>query len=204
MKTPVVLLCTGGIGSGKSFVVKVFNTLGIPSYDCDSSAKELYDRDSELLESVVKVAGREILHEGKLDRRALASRLFADKELLARVEALVHPAVIRDFERWKSGCRSAIVIIESAILLERPNLSGVADRIVTVTAPEDIRLMRVMERDECTREEVLSRMGRQWDDSRRMAAADWVINNDGEQPLLPQILNIINTLNTENYGKDRS
>jgi len=204
MKNPVVLLCTGGIGSGKSFVVKVFNTLGIPSYDCDSSAKELYDRDPELLESVVKVAGREILHEGKLDRRALASRLFADKELLARVEALVHPAVIREFERWKAGCRSAIVIIESAILLERPNLSGVADRIVTVTAPEDIRLMRVMERDECTREEVLSRMGRQWDDSRRSAAADWVINNDGVQPLLPQILNIINTLDTENYGKDRS
>lgn len=200
---PIVLLCTGGIGSGKSFVVKVFNALGIPSYDCDSAAKDLYDRDSDLLAGVARIAGDDIVRDGKLDRKILASRLFADRQLLSEVEALVHPAVMRDFDRWKSERDCGAVIIESAILLERPGMRRQVDRTVVVTAPYDIRIMRVMERDCCSRREVISRMERQWSDSERIAAADWVIENDGRQPLLPQILNIIKNI-TYYYGKDRS
>jgi len=191
---PIVLLCTGGIGSGKSFVVKAFNTLGYPSYDCDAAAKELYDRDPQLLEQVAQLAGGEIIKDGRLDRKAFAERLFADKGLLSKVEALVHPAVIRDFEKWKQAQQGRVVIIESAILLERPNLKRVADRIIAVTAPRDIRICRVIERDGCTQDEVLARMGRQWSDEQRAKVADWVIENDGKQAILPQILNIIEKL----------
>lgn len=204
MKKPVVLLCTGGIGSGKSFVVKIFNALGVPFYDCDSAARGLYDRDHALLEGVARLAGGDIIRDGRLDRRAFAVRLFADRNLLSAVEALVHPAVTGDFERWKSAQDAGIVIIESAIMLERPGFSGLYDRTVAVTAPEDIRISRVMERDGVSRDEVLSRMERQWSDSRRVALADWTVVNDGLQPLLPQVLNIINTIHTENYGKDKS
>ena len=88
-----VLLCTGGIGSGKSFIIRAFNVLGVPSYDCDAAAKELYDRDAELLDGIVRLCGKEVLNDvGRLDRQALAARIFADASLLAEVEALVHPA----------------------------------------------------------------------------------------------------------------
>lgn len=201
---PLVLLCTGGIGSGKSFVVKIFETLGVPAYDCDSSAKSIYDTDPELLSRLQEIAGEGVIRDGRLDRKAFAERLFADKELLRKVEALVHPAVIRDFEEWKGRQDSAVVIIESAILLEKGPLARVADKVVSVVAPQNVRIGRVIERDHCTEAEVLSRMSRQWSDDQRVAASDWVINNDGEEPLLPQILNILETINKDEYGKDRS
>lgn len=201
---PLVLLCTGGIGSGKSFVVKLFETLGIPAYDCDSSAKSIYDRDPQLLCRLEEISGGGIVRGGRLDRKAFAGRLFADNALREKVESLVHPAVMQDFERWKERQKTEIVVIESAILLERPQLARAADKVATVTAPLDVRVQRVMERDHCTEKEVLSRMKRQWDDDRRRAASDWEINNDGQEALLPQILKIIEELNKENNGKDRS
>lgn len=201
---PLVLLCTGGIGSGKSFVVKIFEAMGVPVYDCDSSAKSIYDRDPELLSNLRRLAGGQIVNDGRLDRKAFAERIFGDRELLRKVEALVHPAVMRDFERWKSHRNAEIVIIESAIMLEKPGLSQMVDKVVSVVAPQEVRIGRVMERDHCSREDVLSRINSQWSDAQRMAASDWVINNDGEEALLPQIMKIMKTINTDNNGKDRS
>lgn len=201
---PLVLLCTGGIGSGKSFVVKVFETMGVPSYDCDSSAKSIYDRDPALLSRLQELAGSQIVRDGRLDRKAFAGRLFADGDLLQKVEALVHPAVMRDFEEWKGRQRADVVIIESAILLEKPQLARVADKVVSVVAPRSVRVERVVARDCCPPEEVLSRIKRQWSDRQRRAASDWVIDNDGRKALLPQIMKILETINTENNGKDRS
>jgi len=191
---PLVVLCTGGIGSGKSFAVKIFNTLGVPSYDCDDSAKSIYDRDPQLLSALVELAGKDIVRDGRLDRKTFAGRLFSDKELLQRVEALVHPAVMQDFERWKARQNASAVLIESAILLEKASLAAAVDKVVCVVAPLEVRIERVIERERCSREEVLSRMERQWSDEQRVAASDWVINNDGEQPLLPQILKVTETI----------
>lgn len=195
MKQSCVLLCTGGIGSGKSVVVRLFQALDIPSYDCDRAAKELYDRDPQLLAEVVALCGEEVLDaEGRLDRAALARKIFGDAALLAALEDRVHPAVIRDFEKWKEEQESALVVIESAILLEKPRFAGLMDYTVVVTAPEAVRIARVMRRDGLSEAQVRQRMAAQWSDEARLARADFVLENDNRQPLLPAVLEIIDKI----------
>jgi len=201
MKAPFVILCTGGIGSGKSVVVRLFRELGIPSYDCDLAARDLYGRDQQLLADVVRVAGPGILDaEGRLDRAALAGRIFADSSLLAAVEALVHPAVIRDFERWKAAQTAPLVVIESAILLEKPRFAGLADCTVAVSAPEEVRVARVMARDGLSETEVRRRMAAQWTDEARAAHADFILENNDQVALLPAVMMIIEKI--KENGKD--
>lgn len=195
MKQSCVLLCTGGIGSGKSVVVRLFQALDIPSYDCDRAAKELYDRDPQLLAEVAALCGEEVLDaEGRLDRAALARKIFRDAALLAALEDRVHPAVIRDFEKWKEEQESALVVIESAILLEKPRFAGLMDYTVVVTAPEAVRIARVMRRDGLSEAQVRQRMAAQWSDEARLARADFVLENDNRQPLLPAVLVIIDKI----------
>jgi dephospho-CoA kinase len=186
-----VLLCTGGIGSGKSVVVRVFQELGVPVYDCDRAAKECYDRDPQLLAEVVALCGEAVLDaSGRLDRAALSRRIFGDPVLLAAVEDRVHPAVIRDFENWKRQQESGLVVIESAILLEKPRFAGLMDFTVVVTAPEAVRIRRVMQRDGLTEAQVRKRMAAQWSDEARIAQADFVLENNDRQALLPAVLQI--------------
>lgn len=195
MKQSCVLLCTGGIGSGKSVVVRLFQALDIPSYDCDCAAKELYDRDPQLLAEVAALCGEEVLDaEGRLDRAALARKIFGDAALLAALEDRVHPAVIRDFEKWKEEQESALVVIESAILLEKPRFAGLMDYTVVVTAPEAVRIARVMQRDGLSEAQVRQRMAAQWSDEARLARADFVLENDNRQALLPAVLEIIDKI----------
>ena len=195
MKQSCVLLCTGGIGSGKSVVVRLFQALDIPSYDCDRAAKELYDRDPQLLAEVAALCGEEVLDaEGRLDRAALARKIFGDAALLAALEDRVHPAVIRDFEKWKEEQESALVVIESAILLEKPRFAGLMDYTVVVTAPEAVRIARVMQRDGLSEAQVRQRMAAQWSDEARLARADFVLENDNRQARLPAVLEIIDKI----------
>ncbi len=193
-----VLLCTGGIGSGKSFVVSILQAMGCPAYDCDARAKALYDEDPALLQEVVALTGREVLTpERRLDRKRLAARLFAEPKLKEQIEALVHPAVIRDFEPWKaaqealalesSAQQAPFAVLESAILLEHPQYRPLYDKVLVVSAPEELRVQRVMMRDGVSREAVLQRMASQWREEQRRAAADFIVENDGERALLPQI-----------------
>ena len=195
-----VLLCTGGIGSGKSYVVQALNALGVPSYDCDEAAKELYDRDPALLADVVAVCGPAVLDtDGRLDREALAARIFPDAALLAAVEALVHPAVIRDFQRWADGLPVDVplVVIESAILLEKPLPVRVYDSVLAVTAPESVRVARVMARSGMDEAQVRRRMAAQWSDEKRASRADFIVENDGRKPVLPVLLNILERINED-------
>lgn len=194
-------MCTGGIGSGKSYVIRAFNAAGIPSYDTDAAAKRLYDTDRELLDAVSEIAGKDVSVDGHLDRGLLASRIFADSSLLGKIEAVVHPAVIRDFRRWEEKQSVEVVIIESAIMLEKPSLRGVADYVLVVSAPEELRIKRVMERDGISREAVLSRMARQWNDRQREEYADFIIVTDERHQIVPEIVKIIETVKN---GKDRS
>lgn len=196
-----MILCTGGIGSGKSYVIRAFNAAGIPSYDTDAAAKRLYDTDRELLDAVSEIAGKDVSVDGHLDRGLLASRIFADSSLLGKIEDVVHPAVIRDFRRWEEEQSVEVVIIESAIMLEKPSLRGVADYVLVVSAPEELRIKRVMERDGISREAVLSRMARQWNDRQREEYADFIIVTDERHQIVPEIVKIIETVKN---GKDRS
>lgn len=198
---PRVILCTGGIGSGKSVVVRLFNELGVPSYDCDRAARALYDRDPQLLADVVELFGPEVLDaDGRLDRAALAARIFADGSLREALEARVHPAVLRDFARWKAQQAVPVVVIESAILLEKPQYAGTYDCVVVVTAPEAVRIARVVARDGTDAAQVRRRMAAQWPDAARTARADFVLENDDRQALLPAVLHIIEKVTED--GKD--
>ena len=198
MTTSKTILCTGGIGSGKSFVVKALSVMGVPSFDMDSCARGLYDRDPGLLAGVAALAGEDILENGRLVRSRLASKIFSSVQLLASVEALVHPAVLREFEEWKNIQTSAVVALESAILLQKPSLRRIPDYILYVTAPVEERIARVMERDGASREEVLRRMEAQTDCS---AEADFIIETNDRQPIIPALKEIIEKIKN---GKDRS
>ncbi len=203
-----VLGCTGGIGSGKSYVLAIFGKMGIPVYDSDSRTKALYDTDLELQAQLVKLLGNEVLVDGVVQRGVIAAKIFGNKELLAELEKIVHPAVVRDFCKWKESFKRVgefciptndkeavkeppFVIMESAILMEKPIVKAVADKILTISAPLELRIERVMARDNVGREKVLERMAAQWSNEQREACADFIIFADGKQALLPQIHKVI-------------
>ena len=196
--------CTGGIGSGKSFVSRIFAKLGYPVYFSDERAKMLYDTDGLLLEQLVELLGEDVLENGKINRAAMAGKIFGNGELLRKVESLVHPAVLRDFEKWKGEvCREAalqgntpsFVIFESAILLESQLVRSCADKVLHIKAPYELRIERVMERDRATREQVEARIARQWSDAQRDVLSDFVIFADSKRALLPQIAEVIDKMN---------
>lgn len=200
MENVKTLGCTGGIGSGKSYVSRIFARMGYPVYFSDDRAKLLYDTDPLLLQQMVKLLGEDILVEGKLDRKIVAGKIFGNAELLGEVEKLVHPAVLRDFYSWKEQVCKALaqqgrcpsfVLFESAILLEKPLVKGCADKVVNVEAPYDLRIERVIARDGVTKEQVEARIAAQWSDVQRDALADFIIFADSRRALLPQIMEVI-------------
>lgn len=162
MKT---VLVTGPIGSGKSAVCALLRERGLPVYDADARTKALYDRRPALVAAIGEALGTSVTTpEGRLDRARLAGLIFSDARTRARVEALVYPAVLQDFRRWRSRQKGApLVVLESAVLLSKPQFDGLADAVVLVSAPEQLRIARVMERDGCTREQALARMAAQED-----------------------------------------
>jgi dephospho-CoA kinase len=171
---------TGGIGSGKSIVSQVLKMLGVPVYNADSEAKRFYlDKD---------VRGRILSTFGTTDLKEIASQVFGSAERLQQLNAIIHPKVMSDFNDWVDRWtdRAQFVVMESAIIFEH-NLEKYFDKIVTVEAPEELRLQRVMLRDNVTAEEVRKRMAAQMSDVERKGRADFVIINDNIQPLLPQV-----------------
>ena len=198
MMDKTVIACTGGIGSGKSAIVSAFAALGVPAYDCDSRTKELYRTDSALAGRIAQLLGDDVLDaEGRLDLKRMSAKVFGDAGLLAALEAIVHPAVGEDFRRWASEQESDIVIMESAILQQKPFFDNFAAYTITVSAPEEVRIQRVMRRDGLCREQVLSRLACQWTDAQREERADMVLTTDDCSPVLPRIIELINTLRTK-------
>ncbi len=181
MKTAI----TGGIGSGKSYVCRLLAEQGIEIYDCDAAAKRLMRHSVELRRQLTELIGPDTYQaDGRLNKAAVASFLLRSEANAKAVDAIVHPAVARDFEA--SGLRW----IECAILYES-GFDRLVDRVVVVTAPEEVRIRRIMLRDAITREKALEWIARQWpqDDVRRRA--DLEIVNDGLSPLDPQIRELL-------------
>ena len=188
MKTVIL---TGGIGSGKSAVCACLRARGVPVYDSDSRTKSLYDRDPALVGRLESVLGTGLrTAEGRLDRRRLAEVIFSDPDKKSAVEAVVHPAVLADFRRWKRWQRPKgwtygpvpFVVLESAIILSCPVFDGVGDRVVLVDADEEVRLRRAVERDGSDPGSVLKRLRAQRFDLSRV---DAVLRNDGPLEALP-------------------
>lgn len=175
---------TGGIGSGKSTVCRLFARLGAAVYDSDAEAKRLMG--GELREAVAARFGSAVYRDGVLDRAALAGIVFSDPQALADLNALVHPAVLRDFEAWAARQSGDYVVLESAILFEA-GLEGAVDRTVAVLAPAALRADRAARRDKCDPADVRRRMAAQLDDDTLAARADYTIVNILEQDLEPAV-----------------
>ena len=158
----MVLLVTGGIGSGKSVVCRMLEESGIPVYDSDSRAKSLYDSDGVLLDAVKALFGDDVAgSDGRLDRKKLASKAFATAEATASLNAVVHPAVLRDFEAWRNSQESEVVVMESALAGTLPEYRAVIDKVLLVDAPVETRLERASRRDGCRKDAIAARMSRQ-------------------------------------------
>lgn len=189
-----VLAVTGGIGAGKSHVCRIFSSRhGIPVYDSDSHAKSLYDTDPVLLDKVRMIAGNDIISgDGKLLRSVLAAKIFNDASMLSRVEAEVFPAVMRDFYNWKARVEGSVrfVIIESAIFLAKPILYPMADKVLYVDAPLELRIARVMRRDGVARDAVFERISNQ--PPVDLSNASWIIDTSlGQESIEKSVEDIV-------------
>jgi dephospho-CoA kinase len=180
---------TGGIGSGKTTVCRVFTVLGIPVFLADDVAKELMNNDLVLREKINSVAGKDLYTKGYLDRKELAQLIFSNHSLLEKVNSLVHPRVFESFETWSSEFNTPYLIMEAAILYESQAYKLV-DRVVSITAPIEERISRVMGRSELTRGQVLERVNSQMDDEERNERSYYVINNSDSELIIPEILKI--------------
>lgn len=167
---------TGGIGSGKTTVAKIFESYGIPVYYADDEAKKLNDTSPIIKKGLIDLFGETIYVSEKLDRALLASKIFSDKELLKKVNELVHPQVAKHFKEWVSVQDSPYVLKEAAILFESGSDKH-CDQVILVTAPENVRIERVMKRDKIEKEQVLARMKNQWDDKKKRKLSNFVIEN---------------------------
>ena len=180
---------TGGIGSGKSVVAKIFATLGIPVFNADDEAKRIMQTSPEIKSKLIQQFGMDIYNESGLDKEKLASIVFDDPFQLQLLNAIVHPVTIQAAKDWAAKQTSPYVIKEAALIFE----SGAADgllKVIGVTAPLSLRTHRVMQRDGITKEQVDARMRNQISDTIKMRLCDYVIENNNQQMVIPQVLEI--------------
>jgi dephospho-CoA kinase len=180
---------TGGIGSGKSTVAQIFITLGIPVFFADASAKKVMNENENLKEDIKNLFGDEAYDNEILNRKYIANIVFNDPFKLEQLNALVHPATIEMAEKWMQEQRTPYVIKEAALLFEAGSASDL-DYLIGVYAPEHIRIQRVMQRDSISREEVLLRMSRQIDEKIKMMLCNFVLVNNEQKLLIPQVLEL--------------
>lgn len=180
---------TGGIGSGKSTVAKVFEVLGIPVYYADEAARRVMNEDEEVRKQIIQHFGASAYRNNQLDRAYIGGQVFNNKQKLELMNSLVHPATIRDSENWMCQQTTSYAIKEAAIIFE----SGTQDQydyIIGVTAPVPLRILRAMKRDGLTRDQVLARMEKQIQDVIKMRLCDFVIYNDEQQAIIPQVIKL--------------
>jgi len=168
---------TGGIGSGKTTVAQIFKSLDVPVYNADEEAKLLMQNSTAIQQELINLLGEDCYINGQLNRSFVASRVFTNPRLLEKINAIVHPKVAAHFEQWCSNQNAPYVIKEVAILFET-NTQHLFDFIITVTAPVETRIQRVMDRDHKSKKEVMSIMNNQLPDSDKINQSNFVIFND--------------------------
>jgi dephospho-CoA kinase len=184
---------TGGIGSGKTTVAKIFSLLGVPVYNADESAKRLMQEDPILRRSIIAHFGEKAYTGGKLDRVWLAEQVFNDKGKLSALNALVHPATIEDALQWMSQQQAPYIIKEAALLFESGSNNGL-DLIIGVQAPEALRIERVINRGKTTEMEIRKRIDLQMPEQEKLDRCQEIIQNDGNRMLIPQVVQLHNKL----------
>ncbi len=180
---------TGGIGSGKSMVCKIFECLNIPVYYTDSEAQKLINSNKEIIKELTENFGPEIYLNKTLNKPLMAKLIFNNKEHLNKVNSIVHPKIKSDFNNWAQKKNSKYVIEEAAILLENNSNHGL-DFVITVNSPRDLRINRVKKRDNISEEEIIKRIESQLSEEEKTKLADFVIYNNEKDLLIPQVIKL--------------
>lgn len=185
---------TGGIGSGKTTVAKLFEVMGCAIYNSDERAKEVYVKP-EVKQQVIELLGKEAYQtDQEINKAFIASSVFSDKNLLQRLNSIIHPAVKTDFTQFTDQYDAGKIIIKESAILFETGIYQDLEKTILITAPQDLKLKRVMQRSSLTRDEVEKRMSAQWKDEQKTALADFVIVNDDKNALIPQVSEIIKKL----------
>lgn len=191
MELPLLIGVTGGIGSGKSMVCRLFECLDIPVYYADSRAKWLTNHDPEIRENVIALLGPEAYDgEGLYNTRFVASRVFNNEPLLKALNAIIHPAVLRDTKQWVARHAGSPYVVKEAAIMARAGQSNAVDYVVAVEAPVELRIQRILERDKRTEQEIRAIIGRQASEESRREIADYIVKNDNASELIPQVLHL--------------
>lgn len=191
---------TGGIGSGKTSVCKIFESLGVPVYYADDRAKYLMENNAEIIQKVKKLFDEDIYLAGIPDRKRIAEIVFQDKEKLNALNAIIHPAVGLDSKNWQKEMEKEghPYVLREAALIYETGMDKKLDKVIVVNAAKSIRIKRVMQRDGISEDAVLARMDKQWPQEKKNALADFLIENDGESALIPQVQHLHKILSRPN------
>jgi len=184
---------TGGIGSGKSVVGQILEAMHFPVYYSDQQSKILVDTDHVIREELIKLLGKEVYLDGKLNRPFLTQQLFSNDDLRLKINQIIHPKVREAFTIWVNKQSSNLVFNEAAILFETGAYQSM-DYTILVTAPLELRIERVLKRDNIAINEIQERISKQWSDEEKIPLAHFVIVNDEAKPLLKQVEAVLNAL----------
>ena len=185
----IIVGLTGGIGTGKTTVTNMFIELGIPIYIADVEAKKLMNSSKVIKRELIQLFGTNTYSDGKINKAFLANKIFNDKDLLVEMNAVIHPKVKTHFKKWIKIQRSLYVIYEAAILFENGGYKE-CDYIITVTAPETVRIQRILQRDNSTKQSVRAIMDNQWNDAKKVKLSHFVIDNKELSQTAKQVKNI--------------
>ncbi len=191
---------TGGMGCGKTTVANIFKTLGVPIYFADDAAKRLMHTDEKLKSELIKYFGSDVYINGQLNKSALSARVFGDRTKLNKLNSLVHPATIKDSQDWMEKQNAYYSIKEAALIFES-NSENFLDYIIGVSSPLNLRIKRIKARDSISQDEIIERMSNQLDEDLKMEKCDFIIENNEEKMLIPQVISMHNKILSLNKNK---
>lgn len=191
---PIQVGLTGGIGAGKTTVSNVFKSLGIPVFNADNAGHQVLNENLDARAQICNLLGAQAYAQGKPDKPFIASQIFNDEDLREKLNAIVHPAVAELFANWLNEHSAASYIIKESAIAFETGIYLKMDANILVTAPIELRIARILRRDGSTEEQVRSRMAAQWEDEKKSLLSDFVILNNGKMAILPQIIEVHNTL----------
>ena len=189
-----VIGLTGGIGSGKSYVLEIFKKIGISTYSADESAKKLISSDKKIIYSIKQLFGEDIYYENELNSKLVSKIVFKDKEKLKSLNSIIHPAVAKDFDNFCFKHRDESYIVKEAAIIFETKSENLFNKIIYVKAPKEIRIDRVMHRDNLSRDDVLNRIQNQINETSIIDKCDFIIDNINFTELEKKVLEIHNTL----------
>jgi len=198
----MIVCITGGIGSGKSTIAKIFEVLGYPVYYSDERAKVMYYLQ-DIKQKVINYLGKDAYTpDGQINKPYIAQKIFSDNDLLQKINTLIHSAVHKDFEEFKKKHNNSPIIFKESALVFESHIHSSCDKIILVTAPKKLKIERIKKRDNLDEQSILQRIQKQWPDEKKIPLSHYIIINDETEPLLPKILKILDEIKNDMHSNN--